>query len=119
MRNTVEIENIDEMRRQAGVDDVELRDEIRGLHAGDTVKVTLRSATHPATAETLPVRITFARGGAFRGELARRPASASLAVLQAGSPLTFTASHIHSILKRRSAHERRLPVPRPPARPRD
>src|SRR5207248_1333804 len=38
MRTTIEIENIEEMRRQEGIDDVELRGEIRGLKVGDFVK---------------------------------------------------------------------------------
>jgi hypothetical protein len=40
MRHTVAIEDIEEMRRQEGIDDVELRKAIRGLHVGDSVKLT-------------------------------------------------------------------------------
>jgi hypothetical protein len=101
MPDAVEIENIDEMRRRVGVDDVELRDEIRGLRAGDLVKITLLSGTKPPASETLPVRITSVSGSSFRGELAKRPAAAGLSGVRAGSPVAFTAAHIHSIVKRR------------------
>ena len=100
MPDTVEIEDIDSLRRQSGVDDVELRDEIRGLHAGDLVKITFRSSAKPSAPETLPVRITSVRGERFRGALARQPASAALAGLAVGEPVAFTACHIHSILRR-------------------
>jgi hypothetical protein len=45
MRNPVEIENIEEMRRQEGVEDSELREEIRGLLVGHCVKLTLLAGT--------------------------------------------------------------------------
>ena len=73
MRAPLQIENIDEMRRREGIDDVALRDEIRGLKVGDFVKLTLLSG----------------------------PASAALSDLRAGAALAFTAAHIHSLLKRR------------------
>jgi hypothetical protein len=97
VRHPVEIEDIEQLRRQEGIDDTELREAIRGLRVGDLVKVTFLTA--PASAgETLPVRITRIRGDAFRGELAGRPASARLSELRLGSPVTFTRDHIHSIV---------------------
>lgn len=93
------IENIEEMRRREGIEDVELREAIRGLHAGDLVKVTLLAGGAAAAGETLLVRITSIRGSAFRGKLADEPASLGLAQLRAGAPLTFTTAHIHSIPK--------------------
>ncbi|MCI0459277.1 MAG: hypothetical protein L0Z62_20195 [Gemmataceae bacterium] len=98
MRNGVEIENIEEMRRQQGIEDVELRTAIRGLRAGQFVKLTLLAGDGAATRETLPVRITSIRGTTFRGKLARGPASGNLSSLKAGSLVAFTAAHIHSIL---------------------
>src|SRR5262249_5176813 len=97
MRNTVEIEDIEAMRRLQGIDDVELREGIGRLRAGDFVKLTLRSGTEPPAAETLPVRITSIRGATFRGKLAARPAAASLSDLRAGAAVVFTATHIHSL----------------------
>src|SRR5258708_6931518 len=40
MRHHIELENIEDMRREAGIDDVELREEIRGLRVGDSVRLT-------------------------------------------------------------------------------
>lgn len=97
MRNTVEIENIEEMRRREGIDDVELRVEIRALKAGDFVKLTFVTGT--TTFETVLVRITSIRGSAFRGKLANRPTSSCLAKLGVGAPVAFTTAHIHSLLK--------------------
>src|SRR4051794_12299675 len=76
VRNPVEIENIEEMRRREGIEDVELREEIRGLRVGDIVKLTFLTGSH--SFETLLVRITSIRGAAFRGKLANGPTSAGL-----------------------------------------
>lgn len=100
MRNPVEIENIEEMRRREGIEDVELWKEIGGLGIGDFVKLTL--LTGPKSFETVLVRITSIRGYALRGKLANRPASTGLSKLRVGSPLTFTRAHIHSLSKARA-----------------
>src|SRR5437879_3672158 len=105
MRNSVEIENIEEMRRSNGIDDVELREEIGRLQVGDAVKLTFRTSTKSAAWETLLVRITSIRGSAFRGKVAKGPTSASLSNLRVGSPVVFTAAHIHSLGKEQATHE--------------
>ena len=101
MKNPVEIENIEEMRRREGIDDVELRMEIRELRVGDLVKLTF--LTGPVSFETLLVRITSMRGSAFRGKLAGRPASSELRKLGNAASVAFTAAHIHSLMKRQEA----------------
>jgi hypothetical protein len=104
MRKAVEIENIEEMRRQEGIDDDELREHIRRLAVGDLVRLTLLTgATRP---ETVTVRITDIDGMEFRGRLASQPRSAGLAKLRLGSRLVFTAAHIHSLAKGRPPHAR-------------
>ncbi len=99
MHAPVEIENIDAMRRREGIDDVALREAIRGLKVGDFVKLTLLCG--PESCESVAVRITSIKGAAFRGKLADSPNSAALSNLRAGSGLAFTTAHIHSLLKRR------------------
>ncbi len=106
MRNPVQIENIEEMRRREGIDDVELRKEVRGLAVGDLVNLTLLPGTGPFAGETVRVRITGITGIAFRGTLVRRPSSAGLEVLRVGSPLAFTAAHIHSVAKKQPVADR-------------
>ena len=101
MRNVVEIEDIEQRRLRAGIDDVELRSEIRGLHVGDVVKLTFLTGT--TAFETLSVRITSISRSAFRGKLADRPVAPALSKLRAGSPVAFTAAHIHSLGKRGAA----------------
>jgi hypothetical protein len=101
MNKAVEIEDIEEMRRLAGIDDVELRAEIRGLCTGDVVRLTLVTA---AARETVRVRITGARGREFLGRLADSPTSPGLAALRAGTRVTFRAAHIHSVAKGRPTH---------------
>src|SRR5438445_9289227 len=96
MLNPVHIENIQEMRRQEGIDDVELREEVRGLAVGDLVRVTLLPGTGPSAAETLRVQITAITGDTFRGKLVSRPRSAGLEQLGVGSLIVFSAAHIHS-----------------------
>ena len=68
MQAATEIENIDELRRLEGIDDVELHDDIRRLQVGDCVRLTFLSGVN--TRETLPVRITRVQAGRFRGRLA-------------------------------------------------
>ena len=101
MRNVVEIEDIEQRRLRAGIDDVELRSEIRGLHVGDVVKLTFLTGT--TAFETLSVRITSISGSAFRGKLADRPHAPALSQLRVGSPVAFAAAHIHSLGKRGAA----------------
>jgi hypothetical protein len=96
MRKPVEIENIEAVRYSEGIDDVELREEIRGLAVGDFVKLTFL-IDPPARGETLLVRITDIQERAFRGMLARRPAQAGLSGLRVGAVVAFTAAHIHSL----------------------
>jgi hypothetical protein len=97
MRNLVEIENIEEMRLREGIDDVELREKIRGLKIGDFVRLTVLTGATSSAGETLSVKITSIRRGAFRGELADRPASARQSKLRLGSPVAFRTAHIHSL----------------------
>jgi hypothetical protein len=96
MRKPVELENIEAMRYNEGIDDVELREEIRGLAVGDFVKLTFLTG-HPARGETLLVQITDIKGRTFCGTLARRPAQAGLSNLRTGAVVAFTAAHIHSL----------------------
>jgi hypothetical protein len=95
-RNTFEIEDIEAMRLQEGIDDVELRAAVRGLRCGDLVNLTLRIGEKSFAAR---VRIKRKRRSAFGGELAARLVGAGRSGLPVGSALTFTAAHIHSIVK--------------------
>jgi hypothetical protein len=98
MRNPIEIENIEALRRQQGIDDIELRQQIRGLRIGDVVKLTLATGT-PCAGPTLLVRITRIDGFAFRGKVVLGRTAAGPLRLRAGAALVFTADHIHSIPK--------------------
>jgi hypothetical protein len=98
MRECVEIENIEEMRLQAGIEDVELRQDIRKLAIGDFVVLTLLSGDGTRTSETWEVRITAIRGSAFRGKLAKPLGPARQ---QTGTRIAFRSTHIHSLPKGR------------------
>jgi hypothetical protein len=106
MRQPIEIENIAELRRREGIDDVELGEAIRGLRAGDYVKLTFLTPNKSFAGETLVVRITSIKGGAFRGKLAAAADCADLPNLRAGFPVAFTRDHIHSTVKGRPKLER-------------
>jgi hypothetical protein len=97
MASIVDIENIEEMRRQEGIDDVELRMEIRELKVGDQVRLTISSGAK--FHGTVLVRITQIRGSAFRGKLVKKAPK-----LPAGGLVTFTTAHIHSVLKVHEVH---------------
>jgi hypothetical protein len=92
-----EIENIEEMRRREGIEDVELKEDIRALAIGDLVKLTFLTTTPPTTAETVQVRLTSIHGRTFEGALVHRPTASGLAKLRVGTPVSFTADQIHSI----------------------
>lgn len=98
MPSSVEIEDIEEKRRQEGIDDEELRVEIRGLKVGDLVRLTF--LMRAGAFETLPVRITSIRGSAFRGKLGGKPPTGVLRKLAAGAVIAFTTAHIHSLLRK-------------------
>ncbi len=104
MRNPVALENIEEMRRQQGIEDVELRKKIRGLARGDFVRLTFLTGKGESSGETLLVRITSIRGCAFRGKLASAPSSGP-GELEVGTTVVFTTDHIHSLQKGEPAHE--------------
>ena len=97
MDKQVALEDIEERRRSVGIDDVELREAIRGLRVGDHVRLTLLASPKASAGETLLVRITRIRSPRFWGELAEKPASPSFADLPLGSRVAFTTSHIHSL----------------------
>lgn len=100
MANPVTIENIEEMRRREGIDDLELRAAIHTLRVGDCVMLTFLPATAPCAGETLSVKITHIAGSSFRGKLACGPLSARLSPLRVGAIIAFGGDHIHSIRKR-------------------
>jgi hypothetical protein len=106
--NRVEIENIDELRRRQGIDDVDLRRAICRLQVGDHVKLTFLIGNGSFAGETLPVRITSIRGKALRGKLANTPALTGLSRLRAGSAVAFTADQIHSIANHAPEPERKM-----------
>jgi hypothetical protein len=95
----VEIENIQEMRLRRGVDDAGLRQEIRGLQIGDCVNLTRVNGTESFGGDTLLVRVTRIKGHRFQGQLAKKPSSNRLSKLRLGAAVSFTAAHIHSLVK--------------------
>ncbi|MFL5341504.1 MAG: hypothetical protein ACJ8F7_15270 [Gemmataceae bacterium] len=96
MPESIQIEDIEEMRRREGIDDVQLRDGVRNLKAGSFVRLTFLPEGKPS-GETLAVRIMRIARGRYYGQLAQRAVSAGLAELRPGVPVSFTAAHIHSL----------------------
>lgn len=106
----IEIENIDDLRRREGIDDVELHEDIGRLRVGDFVRLTFLSG--PNVRETLSVRITSISSGHFRGRLCGPTAGPRLLDIRPDALVTFTAGQIHSIAPPRP------PVPRAKSKPR-
>jgi hypothetical protein len=102
MGHNILIEDIAGRRRRQGIDDPDLRNEIRGLAIGDLVRLTLRGE-QSESGETVSVRITDMTAEGFRGALVAKPTSKALAGLGVGFAIAFIADHIHSV-----AHERRV-----------
>lgn len=117
MRAPLQIQDIEEMRRRAGIDDVELRQAIRVLRVGALVKITLLAGAPGPGGETLLVRITSIREGTFRGKLTSRPTLAALSGLRVGRAFAFTGSHIHSVPRMRPDQDgEEEPRPEPSSR---
>ncbi len=104
MQRALPIQDIEEMRLQAGIDDVELRLEIRALQIGDCVKLSLM--TGDRSFETVSVRITSMKGSDFRGKLADPKTCSCTSKRLAGLTVDFTTAHIHSIVKKECLHDR-------------
>lgn len=97
MKSPIDLEDIDSMRLQLGVDDVDLRDRIKQLVVGDCVRLTFLSTIKGN--HTLMVRITSAKNGAFRGRLLQVPVKMAPSALRVGILIPFAAEHIHSIVR--------------------
>jgi hypothetical protein len=97
MLKQIELENIEEMRRQQGIDDVELTEAIRRLKVGDIVKLTFLTKTH--NFETAQVRITQISGITFRGKVIQTSSR-----VRRGKTVEFTIAHIHSVVMSPAAH---------------
>ena len=98
MTASLEIETIEEIRHKQGIDDVELRLDIRELQVGDFVRISFLSETR--SFETVLVRLTRIRGLTFRGKLVKRASRVRVPRVREGEIVTFSAEHIHSVLKR-------------------
>lgn len=106
MLAAIDIENIDELRRREGIDDVELHEDIGRLRVGDHVLLTFLSGT--SLRATLPVRITSCiRAGQFRGRLVGTTGRPELLGLRPNVLVTFTAAQIHSIARPQPTPARR------------
>jgi hypothetical protein len=95
VRNPIEIQDVEQLRQRVGIDDVELREQVRRLRVGDVVRLTFLAG--PGKAETLAVRVTAIRRARLSGELVAGAKSPQLAGLSQGSPVTFTRAHVHSV----------------------
>jgi hypothetical protein len=100
MLQAVEIENIEELRRQAGIEDRELWEHIRQLRVGDYVKLTFLTIGRQGAGTTCLVRITSVDAAGYRGQLAEGSTVTGNAKLRAGSVVAFKNAHIHSVPKR-------------------
>ena len=97
MRQRVEIENIEELRLQEGIDDVELREAVDQLRVGDHVRLTFLAGPEGAARETLLVQVTRVRKTGFLGRLTSRPTRGGLSGLRVGARVAFAAGQVHSI----------------------
>jgi hypothetical protein len=99
MRHPPEIENIEALRRHAGIDDVELHDQVRRLRVGDRVNLTLLDEDRPGAAAPVVVRITSIKGAALRGRVVSSPCPLRLPSRGVGMLVAFTPDHIHSVAR--------------------
>jgi hypothetical protein len=95
-----QIEEIDALRRQNGIHDVELHREIARLQVGDQVRLTFLAGQGLPAAQTLRAHITHVGDGHFRGRLVVAPAGRAPRPLRRGMAVVFTAGQIHSVVPR-------------------
>ena len=100
MRQALQLQDIEELRRENGIDDVELRLAIRALRVGDYIKLSL--LTSARSFETVEVRITSIRGSSFRGRLSQSKTPARRSNHAPALAVAFTTAHIHSIVREES-----------------
>src|SRR5262245_22129946 len=93
-----QIEEIDALRRQNGIDDVELHQEIARLRVGDRVRLTFLAGPGLPAPLTLRAPVTHIGEGGFRGRLVDSPAGRAPAELRRGMVVVFTAGQIHSVV---------------------
>jgi hypothetical protein len=94
MPHTPAIEDIEALRRLAGINDVELQEQIGHLRAGDCVRLTLLPDGRPSA--VVSVRITSIKGQAFRGRVVTGPEAPAPWI---GALVAFGPGHIHSVPK--------------------
>jgi len=99
MQMSILVQNIEEMRRREGIEDEELRRDIRAMKIGDCVHLTLISNQRPMGSETVVVRVTRIDGSKYEGALLTRPLSKGLNTLPTDLALFFKREHIHSLHK--------------------
>jgi hypothetical protein len=97
------IEEIDALRRQCGIDDVELRRQVAALRVGDQARLTFLAGPGLSAPLTLRVRITHIRGDRFHGLLAEPNSGRVPPAVQDAMPVVFTAGQIHSVVSPGSA----------------
>jgi hypothetical protein len=99
MKHSFSIEDIEALRLQEGIDDIELRQDVRRLSAGACVRLTFLGTERPN--QTLMVRITSIKESTFRGRLVQRPSKGAPSDLRVGTLLAFRSTQIHSIVNSR------------------
>jgi len=107
MKKPLEFEDIAALRRDAGIDDVDLRRAVEGLRVGDIVRLTVLGDAKALGA--VLVRVTSINGAGYRGSVAGLPARAAATGLRLGSPVSFTPAHIHSIASKAGGDGRATP----------
>jgi hypothetical protein len=97
VKHTSHLEDIEALRLRQGIDDVELREEVRRLGPGACVRVTFLGTLRPN--ETLMVRITRVTGAEFQGKLLQQPSRDVERGLHPGVTVRFRDVHIHSVVR--------------------
>lgn len=103
MSHLLKLENIEALREQVGIVDIELENEIRRLQVGDHVKVTFLTSNGSFQSNTVLVRITSVQNSSYRGKLLEKIDVGKVA-LKRGTVVKFDHRHIHSITKIGSAN---------------
>lgn len=99
MRQTLQIENIDQLRLRQGIDDVELREKIGQLQVGDCVNLTFLKGAQQGASKTVPVQIVRIVKEKFEGKLLKSLGSLGPTDLKVGSMISFRRYHVHSITR--------------------
>lgn len=91
------LENIQQLRIESGIEDVELQKSICNLAVGDIVNLTILNSKSSHSGEPIVVEVVAIQGFNYQGKVIRASNNESLSRELADQSIAFSKKHIHSV----------------------